>query len=51
MQARGPAPESLLCRLVCACALLLPAAPLLGQAHFAATPAAWGRVRTPRGAA
>jgi drug/metabolite transporter (DMT)-like permease len=42
--ARVPATESLLYQLVCACALLLPAAPLLGQAHFAATPAAWGHL-------
>lgn len=42
--ARVPATESLLYQLVCACMLLLPAALLFGQGHFAATPAAWGHL-------
>lgn len=44
--ARVQATESLLYQLVCACALLLPAALLIGpgQGHFTATPAAWGHL-------
>lgn len=40
----APASETLLYQLVCACALLLPAAGLLGQAQFQPTPAAWGHL-------
>lgn len=40
----APASETLLYQLVCACALLLPAAGLLGQAQFQPTPAAWAHL-------
>lgn len=42
--ASAPAAETLLYQLVCAFALLVPAALLLGQARFDPTPAAWGHL-------